>query len=204
MENYLIYPGQKLDKRMFGHPYTYTDGNYVYSAVLGILRNDKIVPLQGPYNPKNGDKVIGVVSDEKFNYYSVYINTPFEGTLSTRDCPTEYYIGDILECEVDSVDEVGQVKLKNPTRLSSGSLTTIPPVKVPRVIGKKMSMINLIKEKTGCDIKVGKNGVVWVSDCPNRGIVIKAIHKIIREAHLSGLTSKIEELLEEEIRKKQR
>ncbi|MCD6227241.1 hypothetical protein J7J90_01985 [Candidatus Micrarchaeota archaeon] len=198
-----VYPGLQLDKSMYGQPYTYSENGKVYSNVFGMLRNDKIVPLQGQYDPKRGDIIIGVVNEEKFSGYSVYINLPSEGSLSSRDSREELETGDVIECEVDYVNEIKQVSLTNPKKLGFGSVMIIPPVKVPRVIGKQMSMINLIKEKTGCDIRMGKNGILWINDCKNKPIVIKTINKILREAQFSGLTSRIGEFLDKEIKNKE-
>jgi exosome complex component RRP4 len=57
-------------------------------------------------------------------------------------------------------------------------------------------MINLISEKTGCDVQVGQNGVVVVNGPPD-GIVktLKAIRMVDQEAHAADLMDKVEEAL---------
>ena len=47
-------------------------------------------------------------------------------------------------------------------KFRGGIIVDITPTKVPRLIGKKGSMINMIKDKTNCKIIVGQNGLVWV------------------------------------------
>jgi exosome complex component RRP4 len=66
--------------------------------------------------------------------------------------------------------------------------------KVPRVIGKEGSMINLIKENTKCDITVGQNGVIWISGETTEAELFakKAIEFIIENFFVEGLTERME------------
>ena len=88
-------------------------------------------------------------------------------------------------------------------KLTDGTIIKIAPSKVPRVIGKQGSMINLIKEKTGCKVSVGQNGLVWVQgeDTAKELIAINAIKEIDRKAQTKGLTEEITKLLSKEIKK---
>ena len=64
------------------------------------------------------------------------------------------------------------------------------------MIGKKGSMINMIKDKTNCKIVVGQNGLVWVKgDEDMEQLTKNIIHLIEAEAHTSGLTNKIKNKL---------
>ena len=68
--------------------------------------------------------------------------------------------------------------------------------KVPRVIGKEGSMINLIKDKTSTEITVGQNGYVWLKgDIDGTRKAEEAIRLIEKEAASEGLTNKVEEFL---------
>ena len=58
-------------------------------------------------------------------------------------------------------------------------------------------MIELIKNKTGCHIIVGQNGVVWLKG-DNEVLATKAVLMIEREAHVKGLTDIVTKLLEAE------
>jgi exosome complex component RRP4 len=69
--------------------------------------------------------------------------------------------------------------------------------KVPRVIGREGSMINLIKKETGCSIIVGQNGLIWL-----RGKTIEAelfakeaITFVVEKSFVEGLTEKAQEFL---------
>jgi len=79
-------------------------------------------------------------------------------------------------------------------KLKGGVTIRITPSKVPRLIGKEGSMINTIKEKTGTVIRVGQNGVVWISG-EKVDKAIKAIKMIEEKSHIIGLTEEISKLL---------
>jgi exosome complex component RRP4 len=65
------------------------------------------------------------------------------------------------------------------------------------VIGKQGSMITLIREKTGCRIQAGQNGLIWIDGEPDQiARAQQAVETISREVTSSGLTEKIEKLLE--------
>ena len=83
-------------------------------------------------------------------------------------------------------------------KLESKMIIRIDPVKLPRLIGKEGSMINMIKEETKCDIVVGQNGIVWVDgDEKNRAAAVSAI-KFIDENYVDAdLTERVRRLLED-------
>ena len=81
-------------------------------------------------------------------------------------------------------------------KFKGGIIVDIAPTKVPRLIGKKGSMINMIKDKTKCKIVVGQNGLVWIKGKPDMEQLTKDTIKLIEaEAHTSGLTNKIKNKL---------
>ena len=73
------------------------------------------------------------------------------------------------------------------------------PTKIPRIIGRKGSMISMIKQETGCQIILGLNGVILVTgkNLEDEELAITAIKKIEEESHTSGLTDRITQLLKE-------
>ena len=77
------------------------------------------------------------------------------------------------------------------------------PTKVPRLIGRKGSMINMIKAETRCKIVIGQNGRIWIScEKPEiEDIIEMIIRRIEREAHTAGLTDRIREFLRQELGK---
>jgi exosome complex component RRP4 len=77
-----------------------------------------------------------------------------------------------------------------------GRIVAINPTRVPRVIGKKGSMIKLLKGELGIQIIVGQNGLIWLSGDRKRvDIAEEAIYIIEREAHTEGLTDRITEFI---------
>jgi exosome complex component RRP4 len=73
------------------------------------------------------------------------------------------------------------------------------PTKIPRVIGRKGSMISMIKQETNCQIVLGLNGIILVTGKTpeDEELAITAIRKIEQESHISGLTDRITQLLKE-------
>ena len=195
-------------------------GNNIYASVLGVpvIKRDCIGvrALFGTYIPNVGDTVIGYVKDVHFSNWIIDINSAYLAVLQLSDAtrnridPLRYNIrrifdvGDALIGTVIAVTRTMQSNIttigKGLGKITSGRVVEIEPTKVPRVIGRKGSMIRMIKEKTACKILVGQNGRVWIDGKPEmQEIVVKALRKIEKEAHTTGLTNEISNLLKEEI-----
>jgi len=189
----IVVPGDKVDGKV--ESYVFKEGNSVYSMVLGVMDDregyGRIVPLNGKYFPQVEDYVVGVVTDVKRGGYVLDINSPYDAFLASR---RRYSNGTVIFAKVGDVSEVRSVSLTMDKQLYDGELMEIMAVKIPRVIGKKNSMVMLIKEKTNTDIYVGRNGRIWLKG----GDIDKAkraILKIEKEAHTDGLTDRITEFL---------
>jgi exosome complex component RRP4 len=61
-------------------------------------------------------------------------------------------------------------------------------------------MITVIKKETGCQVLVGQNGSIVVSGKTPKDerLAIMAIRKIEQEAHTSGLTDRVAEMIRKE------
>jgi exosome complex component RRP4 len=82
-------------------------------------------------------------------------------------------------------------------KLQGGQIIDISHSKVPRVIGKSGSMIQLIKSHTNCRIFVGQNGRIWLDgDIESIVVAIKAIKMIDEDAQTMRLTERVKEYLE--------
>ncbi len=82
-------------------------------------------------------------------------------------------------------------------KLQGGQVVEISHSKVPRVIGKGGSMIQLIKSYTNCRIFVGQNGRIWLDgDIESIVYAIRAIRMIEEGAQMLRLTEKVKEYLE--------
>lgn len=195
---------------------TFIEKGKIYSERLGLLskRSDyiNVIPLKGRYDPIEGDFVIGIVEEPLSSIWLVDINAPYPALLHTNDVPwdvdfgeTDKYLnrGDSIMAKILEVglDKKLQITLKdrNLYKIKGGYITYIEPSKVPRLIGRKGSMIALLKKYTQCRIFVGKNGRIWIDgEDDNIAKVIKAIMKIESESISYGLTDKIEELLKKD------
>ncbi|WP_407375689.1 exosome complex RNA-binding protein Rrp4 [Methanobrevibacter sp.] len=209
----LVIPGQVLaDDEYYSGRGTFKENGKVCSSLIGLvsLRNKKIrvIPLKSKYVPKKGDVVIGKINDVRFSMWDVDINSPYSGILPAfevfgrekKELNKVYDVGDVLFLRVVDVDEIKKAKLglkgRGMGKFKGGIIVDIAPTKVPRLIGKKGSMINMIKDKTNCKIVVGQNGLVWVKgDEDMEQLTKNIIHLIEAEAHTSGLTNKIKNKL---------
>ena len=211
----IVVPGEMIDVEGKPGRGVFVDGGKIHSSYLGIvdirMGYVNVIPLSGCYVPKKGDKVIGKIIDLAPMNWVVDINAPYSAPLHVNDVPWRVEfgdtgrflsIGDVIIAKVSNVNEMGQVwitlKDQGLRKLEGGSIITIAPSKVPRVIGKNGSMIQMLKDHTNCRIYVGQNGNIWISGVPE-GIVtvIKAIRMIEREAHTYGLTDRVKEFLED-------
>ena len=172
----------------------------------------KLNPLTGPYLPRAEDEVIGKVADINGFGWVVDINSCFDGFLpasfvfgrefspATHDLSSKFALGDMIGARIESYERSRDPQLSirghGYGKIESGEIIKISPTKVPRLIGKRGAMINMISEKTGCDIRVGQNGVVVVNG-PPEGMVktARAIKMVEEEAHSADLMAKVEAYL---------
>jgi exosome complex component RRP4 len=151
--------------------------------------------------------------------WKIEINSAYTATLHATsvldrsfnpikdDIRIQFDIGDEIAAEVTAFnrtrDPVLSVKGRGLGKLRGGEIIDIIPAKVPRLIGRKGSMINLIKTETNSRLIIGQNGRVWISAKEPRiyRIIERIIRKIEREAHTSGLTDRIKNQIQEELKK---
>ncbi|KYK28710.1 RNA-binding protein [Thermoplasmatales archaeon SG8-52-1] len=195
---------------------TFVENGKIYAEVLGILNKNSnyinVTPLKGRYDPIEKDFVIGIVEEAMSSSWLVDINAAYPALLHVNEVPwdvdfgeTERYLnyGDCIMAKVLQVDQEKKLQItlkdRNLYKIKGGQIINVEPSKVPRIIGKKGSMISLLKKYTKCRIFVGQNGRIWV-DGDDDGIkkVINTIDMIENEALSYGLTNKIEELLKKE------
>lgn len=194
---------------------TFVEKGKIYSQTLGILSKKSgfinVTPLKGRYAPKVDDFVIGIVEEPLSSIWLVDIKGPYPALLHVNEVPwdvefneTEKYLnkGDCIMAKVYQVNLEKKVQItlndRNLYKIKGGHIIDVEPSKVPRIIGKKGSMISLLKKYTRCRMFIGQNGRIWV-DGDEDGIakVVKAVKKIQKEALSYGLTDKIEKMLKE-------
>ena len=217
-ERKLAIPGDFLGDGRAGHG-AYEEDGKAFSCCVGLAEEKNglhfVIPLSGIYSPKRGDGVIGKIQDIAFSRWIVDINSPYEAVLSLADASDEFIdltksdltkyfnFGDLIFVEILSVSQTKNVQLSMHNRkcrkLRSGRLIKVTPAKVPRIIGKAGSMVEMIKEMTNTQIVVGQNGIVWVKG-DHEDIAMDIITTIERKSHVQGLTEQIRAVLEEKMK----
>ena len=195
---------------------TFVENGKIYAEILGILNTNShyinVIPLKGRYDPIERDFVIGIVEIAMASSWLVDINAAYPALLHVNEVPwdvefgeTERYLnhGDSIMAKVLQVDQEKrlQITLKDRDlyKIKGGQIIDVEPSKVPRIIGKKGSMISLLKKNTKCRIFVGQNGRIWTNgDDDGVKKVIDTIKMIENESLSYGLTNKIEELLKKD------
>lgn len=198
---------------------TFKDNERLYPTCVGLVEHEErevsIVALKAFYVPRVGDTVIGNVTDITIGGWIIDINSPYPALLRASDVIERSYrpqkdelssifdIGDLIIAKIISYDRTRDplLTVREPDlgKISRGQLVKITPSKIPRMIGRKGSMISAIKRETGCHIFLGQNGLVLVSGkSPEyEQLAVMAIRKIENESHTSGLTNRVSEMLKE-------
>ena len=199
---------------------TYKEDKKIYASRLGLVEyEDKkinVVALKAFYIPKVGDTVIGTVVEVGFNGWTVNINSPYLGLLRASDVlgrpfrPQKNDLSEVLDmghlviAKIVAYDRahdpqltVGEPGLGKITR---GQVVKITPTKIPRLIGRKGSMISMIKKETGCHIILGHNGMILVTgkSLEDEQLAIMTVRKIEEESHTTGLTDRIAQMIRKE------
>jgi exosome complex component RRP4 len=215
----IVVPGDLLDSgRLKPGDGTYVSDGKIYASQLGIksIKSNfvNVIPLGGPYIPSPGDTVIGKIVDIGPSNWLVDINSPYPAPLHVTEVPwkvefgdTARYlnVGDTILAKVLLVDETKRVQVtmkeQGLRKLQGGQVIDISHSKVPRVIGKGGSMIQMIKSLTNCRIFVGQNGRIWLDgDIENIVYAIRAIKMIEEGAQTLRLTERVKEYLESMVR----
>jgi exosome complex component RRP4 len=120
------------------------------------------------------------------------------------DLPQVLDAGDLVVVKVVSYDRTHdpQLTVAEPGlgKITRGQILKVTPTKVPRIIGRKGSMISMIKQETGCNIILGVNGVILITGktLEDEQLAMMALQKIEVESHTTGLTDRITQMLKEE------
>lgn len=223
-QKHLVTPGELLaEGPYFAGENTYRDGSKIYASRIGIaevIGNKLIVmPIKGTYMPRMDDIVIGRVTDIGMSGWQVDISAPYPALLPASETPIDreairgdlahhYGVGDLTLAQVIAFDRTRDPLLTTKGRglgkVTSGRLAKITPAKIPRVIGKKGSMITMLKKETNTDIIPGQNGTILVigKDPNQERIAVEALYMIEREAHTNGLTDRVRVMIQNEMKGK--
>jgi exosome complex component RRP4 len=196
---------------------TYKDNGKIYASRIGLAdyqgQQVFVVALRAFYVPLLGDTVIGTIVQVTTSGWLLDINAPHPALLLASDVLDRPFkagridlfsifdVGDLIIANVLSYDRTRDplLTVREPGlgKVMRGQLVEITPTKVPRVIGRKGSMVSIIKKETGCQITIGQNGLVLVSgkNPQDEQRAIMALYTIENESHTSGLTDRITKML---------
>ncbi|MFZ0204451.1 MAG: exosome complex RNA-binding protein Rrp4 [Nitrososphaeraceae archaeon] len=192
-------------------------GDSIISTRIGIAEAGrdgiKVIPLSGVYIPRINDIVIGKIVDRSSLSWDVDINSCFSAHLPAQDVfgrdfsparddmNRELATGDLITARIIAFDRTRDPMLtvqdRDLGKIPRGESLKISATRVPRLIGKRGSMIQTIEQATQTRVIIGQNGVVVVTGRSQGGIelAVKAIKMVEEEAHTSNLTQRIKVLL---------
>jgi len=194
------------------------EGEKIISTAVGISEiyedSVRVISLTGKYIPKIDDLVIGKINSHTSLSWELDINSCYVGFLPAQDVfgrdfsahadelATKLKTGDLVAARIANFDRTRDPLVTISDRdlgaIDSGVLVKISPSKVPRLIGKRGSMIQMIEMATNAAVTIGQNGWVVVS-CENPEGLLKAkkaIEMVNQKAHVANLTDQIKEMLE--------
>lgn len=172
----------------------------------------RVVPLSGPYIPRIDDLVVGKIIGYSAFAWEADINSCFFGILPAASVFGRDYspakdslsdklgVGDMIAARVIAFDRTRDplLSISGPGlgRIPRGRVVKISPSKVPRLIGKRGSMIKSIETGTKCRMLVGQNGVIIVvGSSEDMFKAVKAINLVEEEAHSADLTERVQKML---------
>ncbi len=203
-ENYL--PGEGTEKRK----------EDIVAIKFGLAEESdkliKVISLSGVYQPRRGNVVIGKIENVTFNGWVIDIGSAEGAFLPVAEVPRYVKreeleelmdIGDMVVANIWGINQRGidlSIKSRGLGKIDEGMIIKINPNKVPRIIGREGSMINLIKDKTGCNITVGQNGLIWIKGdkIEDELFAKKAILFVAEKSFVSGLTEEVKKWFDEE------
>jgi len=213
----LVIPGDVIfEGRIRTGDNTYRTQGKVCATRIGLVEYGRgivsVIALEARYNPLVGDLVVGKVVNIELGYWNVEIDAPSAAVLNVPDAidapfrpdivmPDILDVGDIIVANIVDLDRrrtpILSILGRGLGKAEEGLIINITPSKIPRLIGKKGSMVNMILKETGCRIVIGQNGRILIHGRTREQeeIVVDVVDKIEREAHTTGLTNRIQEYI---------
>jgi exosome complex component RRP4 len=200
----IVLPGEMISASPLRIENSYIENGKTYSNIMGMYEPNSrgIIPLEGSWSPNNEDTVVGIIIEPKGKVYIVDLQ--FFGRcllIPGKFDDYEFTPGEVIEARIKEVENRKTIILGEAKLLEGGKIIHVRPKKVLRVIGKKNTMIDQIKQLTKTDIVVGLNGIIWLRG-GDIDLATEAIFKVEREAHTSGLTESIKHYLESKVNAK--
>lgn len=213
----LVIPGDVLyEGRIRTGDNTHRSQGKVSASRIGLVDYSRgavsVIALEAGFNPLAGDVVIGEVTDIELGRWLVDIDAASDAVLNVPDAIDRPFRTDIVMPEILDVGDTIVAKIVDMDRrrtpilsilgsglgkVHEGFIIRLTPSKIPRLIGKKGSMVNMILRETGCNIVIGQNGRILINGKSREQEmnVVNVIKKIENEAHIPGLTNRVQEYL---------
>ncbi|HEV2165551.1 MAG TPA: exosome complex RNA-binding protein Rrp4 [Thermoplasmata archaeon] len=206
----LVLPGEEIAAAgLKPGPGTYRVHGRTYASVLGFVSKRppivRVVALSGRYIPQTQDVVVGTVTDVQGTFWLLDIGAPRWAPLHMTGTPwkidfgeTDQYlhVGDAVVVAGENLDATGRIGVTmngdGLGKIEGGTIVTVSPARVPRIIGRGGSMITTLTQHTGAKIVVGQNGRIWI-DGTDEAIhrVQESLRLIEEEGQRRGLTERI-------------
>jgi|Deesub1362A_J573_1020465.scaffolds.fasta_scaffold00001_206 exosome complex component RRP4 len=222
----IVVPGTTVDKNVRYNrigEYFVRDYRGLVATLLGVVQQGRggidLIPYKDVYRPSRGDYVIGVVVGYAPNGWILDIGSytkaflPASEMISNRrfdprrDELSKYLaVGDVVGVKISDVRRLGyfgatlrqspEDKDKRLGRIRGYYIMKVTTTKLPRIIGKKGSMIRLIKQKIKGDIVIAQNGVILFKGPYEEYLLLKKIINLIAaKTFASGLTDTVAGIL---------
>jgi len=199
-ERTIVVPGEQIADTAVRIPGGYSKDGKTYATLVGFLDEGRYVALESNYKPMMGDVIVGMITDARHAGYSVDLLLPQEGFIPARTIRITLQLGDFIVGKIRKIERSGMVEVGEVRRLPRGKIVEFPSSKIPRLIGKKSSMLDILRNNAGGDIVVGNNGYVWMSEKCDIPLLLNALEIIRRKAHKPGLTEMMNKFFEEKKR----
>ncbi|MGC8909037.1 MAG: exosome complex RNA-binding protein Rrp4 [Fervidicoccaceae archaeon] len=180
--------------------YIFKEGGRYYSSIVGFveIKDEKVflIPVEHAYLPKPNDLVIGLITDVGPTYWTVDINSPYEGQLpvsetllrqtqATIDTLRKFLsIGDHVLLKVISFDRLRDPVLsmrgKGLGKITSGKVIEISSRISNMLLYRKRSIVETIARETETNIFIGNNARIWISgkDSIMEDLAVLALKKV--------------------------
>ena len=222
----IVIPGMAIDKNIrVGKvgDYIIKDDRGLVPVLLGVVQQARnmidLIPYKNVYKPSKGDYVIGVVVSYAPNGWILDIGAYTKAFLSAsefvtnrrfdprRDELSRYLsIGDVVGVKISDVRRLGYFgatiksslddKDKKMGKIKNYYMLKVTTTKLPRIIGKRGSMIKLIKQKVKGDLVIAQNGVILFKGSYDNYLLLKKIINLIAaKTFASGLTDTVADIL---------
>jgi exosome complex component RRP4 len=170
----------------------------------------RVIRLSGPYIPKVGDFVIGVVTDVQPLAATLDINSYVNGYIlanaffkrridpSKFDLSNKVNIGDLVAARVKKIERGKDIVLQpdQKWKVEGDAIFYISPAKAHYLYASRSRIPSKIKELTGAELRLGANGIVVVKgDLKKIEMVKKALDVIESTYNLNGLYGEIIKVL---------